>query len=80
MSERHIRPTNDNKVVVVATEMYHEYGVNRGRRCHKCNDLWTVQREANGDFHVYRNGQSEDEAILDWVGNNVAMECCNPNE
>jgi hypothetical protein len=35
-----------------------------------------VEREPNGNFHAWRNGAPEDSAIVDWTGNNVAVECC----
>ena len=76
MSEKHVRPTEGAKVVVVATELYHKHGKNIGRRCPVCGVRWAVKRDSNEDFHVWRNGEPADEAILDWVGNNVVVECC----
>ncbi len=77
MSTMQIRPTNGTCTVVAASEMYHRHGQNQGRQCDICGSVWTVQRDANDNFHVWRNGQAEDNAILDWTGNNVAIECCN---
>lgn len=76
MSQRHVRRTGAFKVVVTATDLYHRRGRNAGRECDVCHARWTVERDANDDFHVWRDGTPADDAILDWVGNNVAVECC----
>ena len=76
MSERHVRRASGNSVVVAATELYHRRGKNKGRRCGVCGSMWTVERDAAEDFHVWRGDTPCDSAILDWVGNNVVIECC----
>ncbi|MBF5043180.1 hypothetical protein FGE12_12340 [Aggregicoccus sp. 17bor-14] len=76
MSEKHVRRAGANRVVLTATSLYHRHGKNKGRQCANCRVHWTVDRDDNEDFHVWRNGTPADEAILDWVGNNVAVECC----
>jgi len=76
MSEKHVRATDGSKVVVVATDLYHKHRKNAGRECAVCGASWTVERYNNGDFHFWRDGESADRAILDWVGNNVVIECC----
>jgi len=78
MSEVQVRPTTGACIVITATEFYHLEGRNQGRQCHFCGSFWTVERDVNEDFHVWRGGVSEDSAILDWVGNNVSIECCCP--
>jgi hypothetical protein len=70
----HVRPVG-GKVVLVATEWYHKHGVHQGRQCDMCGARWTVLME-NGQFQVWRNNQPSNEAIIDYVGNNVAVECC----
>lgn len=76
MSEVQVRATKGVYTVIVATSLYHLRGKNAGRRCNRCKSVWTVQRDAQQNFHAWRNGTQEDAAILDWVGNNVAIECC----
>lgn len=76
MSTVQVRPTSGSRTVVAASELYHRQGQNQGRQCHLCGSVWTVERDANEDFHCWRNGVQEDQAILDWTGNNVAIECC----
>ena len=76
MSTVHVRPTRGPKHIVVASVHYHRHGRNVGRLCDHCGSLWTVEVGANEGFHIWHNGAPEDEAILDWTGNNVAIECC----
>jgi hypothetical protein len=76
MSDRHVRATDGPRVVVAVSDLYHHEGKNNGRICDFCGARWTVIRDGNGDLHVWRNGVSEDQAILDWTGNNAVVECC----
>jgi hypothetical protein len=76
MSTQHVRPTSGARVVVVASTFSHEHGKNAGRECSHCGSMWTVQVDVNGNAHVWRNGVASDSSILDWTGNNVAIECC----
>ena len=62
-------------LVVVASKFQHEQGRCQGRECELCGSRWTVDREGD-EVHVWRNGVPEDIAILDFFGNNVAVECC----
>lgn len=63
-------------VVLVATDWYHKHGVNRGRRCEKCGARWTVLRE-NGQFRAWKdNRERTQEDVLDFIGNNVVVRCC----
>jgi hypothetical protein len=54
----------------------HRHHRNEGRACDGCGARWTVQIDDNEQFHVWKNGVQVDSAILDWIGNNVAVECC----
>jgi len=77
MADRHVRRTNGSQVVLVLSDLYHRESKNKGRTCTICGARWTILRnEANGHLHVWRNGVARDEAILDWTGNNAAVECC----
>jgi hypothetical protein len=76
MSDRHVRATDGSRVVLVVTDRYHREGKNNGRICDLCGARWTALRESNGDFHVWRNGVPTDQAVLDWTGNNLVVECC----
>ena len=78
MSTQHVRPTAGPQVVVVASKFNHRQGHNQGRLCPVCGAVWTVDTDANENFHVWRDGQPSDSSILDWTGNNVAVECCGP--
>jgi len=70
-----IRSTLGKRNVVVASQMQHVHDGRQGRECERCGSRWTVRRD--GDvFHVWRNNENEDSAILDWFGNNVTIECC----
>jgi hypothetical protein len=75
MSDHHVRATNGARVVVVLSTFLHT----GGRTCKLCNALWTAKIDANKEFHAWRNGVQADSAILDWTGNNVAVECCPMN-
>lgn len=76
MSTVHRRATNGSKHVLVASDLFHRHGRNVGRQCDICGCHWTVEIDTNENFHVWRDGVSEDLAILDWIGKNVAIECC----
>ncbi len=80
VSNKHVRPTNGSMVVVVASERLHRQKQNEGRICTACGARWTVQRDEDDEFHVWKNGVQTDSAILDWTGNNVAVECCRKKE
>jgi hypothetical protein len=72
-----VRATNhENAIVNLASALQHHHAPNhQGRSCEQCQSSWTCLRD-NAGFHVWRNGEPEDDAILDWYGNNVAIECC----
>jgi len=70
MKNNHVRATDGSRVVLVLSSFLHP----EGRECH-CGAKWTIYFDANG-CHVRRNGVQADSAILDWTGNNVAVECC----
>jgi len=76
MSTESVRPSSGIRYVVTVSEFLH--GVNRpeGRRCQRCGSEWRMEMDAGGVPHVRRNGHLEDDTILDWTGNNVAVECC----
>jgi len=76
MSTIHVKPTTGASHILVASVHYHLHDRNVGRLCDHCGSRWTVAVDTNQNFHVWRNGVSEDPAILDWTGNNVAVECC----
>jgi hypothetical protein len=76
MSTRHVRVTDGSRIVLAVSDVFHHQGLNQGRECPICRGQWTVQIDANQNFHVWRNGVPHDAAILDWTGNNVVVECC----
>jgi hypothetical protein len=76
MPECHVRATDGARVVLVLSHLYHRKGQNIGRECPVCNVRWKVQIDDKKNFHVWRNEVQADSAILDWTGNNVAIECC----
>jgi hypothetical protein len=75
MSTKHVRRTGSNKVVVTVSAHLHKPGT-KGRACGVCEAIWTAQRDGRGDLHVWKNNVPSDGAMLDWTGNNVAVECC----
>ena len=79
MSTKHVRATDGARVVMVLSDHHHREGHNKGRKCQFCGALWTVKIDANKDFHVWRNKVQVDSEILDWDGNNVAVQCCASN-
>jgi hypothetical protein len=78
MADHHVRGTDGARVVVVLSQHYHREGQNLGRHC-TCGARWTEDFDSDG-CHVWRNGVPADPAILDWTGNNVAVECCQSKE
>ena len=77
ISDRHVRATAGSLVVLAVSEYLHRRGEEKERLCHFCGAKWTILRDSNGDCHVWRNGVSTDQAILDWTGNKAVVECCN---
>jgi hypothetical protein len=47
-----------------------------GRDCACCGARWIIRINKSGRPHAWRDGVRMDKAILDWTGNNVAVECC----
>ena len=76
MSTRQVRPASGQKWVLVLSEMHHGQPNQNGRKCGCCHAVWKCSRDRNEDFHVTRNKEAADAAILDWHGNNVCVECC----
>jgi hypothetical protein len=80
MSTVHVRPANASRVVVVVSAHLHQVGY-AGRQC-ICGAVWTAARDPADHpttpqaLHAFRNGVPMDLAVLDWTGNNVAVECC----
>jgi hypothetical protein len=78
MSEYHKRATSPGgpKRVLVLSGFYHKMGENEGRKC-ECGAVWTVMfSPRSGEPHVWKNSQQHKQAVLDWSGNSVAVECC----
>jgi len=75
MSTRHLR-TDGLRVVLVVSDMLYREGRNRGCSCEICGGRWTVSIDDDETLHVWRDGAAMDSAILDWTGNNAAVECC----
>jgi len=73
------RATDGARFVLILSDFSHRKGRNEGRKCPVCNVPWTVQIDDNKNFHVWRDEVQTDSAILDWTGNNVAVECCQSN-
>ena len=74
MSTMNVRPVGGNTILVLS-EMHHKRTAS-GRRCPRCGARWTAERDAQGDFHAWRDGGEADIAIIDWHGNNAAIACC----
>jgi hypothetical protein len=53
----------------------------RARKCPSCPATWTCEHDNNDEsYHVRKDGQLADDAVLDWNGNNAAVECCHKVE
>jgi hypothetical protein len=72
MPTKHVRPTPLGFHVLVVSERLHGQ---RPRTCDACGASWTVVF-TEGRPRVQKNGDEAQDAILDWAGNNVAVECC----
>lgn len=73
MDATHVRATQGSRVVLVVSAHLHK----KGRKCRQCGARWTVKfTHKRPKVHVRRDGERMDSAILDYVGNNVAVECC----
>ena len=79
MSTVNVRQTQGPVTVLTLAAMYDKPN-NTGRSCPICHVSWTCERDAQENFHVWRNGLPMDAAILDWRGNNVSVECCHAQE
>jgi hypothetical protein len=72
---KHLRPTADGpgSHVLVLTTFPRR---NDGQRCEVCGSVWTIEKPADAPPIVRRNGEEEPAALLNWTGNNAAVECC----
>jgi hypothetical protein len=76
MSTQNVRPAKSDWLVLVLSEFLQDR-VRRGpRHCNRCGSKWKVRLDPNGQPDIWRNDVQENEAILDWDGNNVVVECC----
>lgn len=75
---QHVKPARANWVIVTISEYLHEHlnPKKSPRICGVCGSAWTVRWNASGTPDVWKNNTPMNSAILDWVGNNVAVECC----
>jgi hypothetical protein len=80
MSTESVRPSSGIVYVVTVSAFLHGVNTLVARLCQRCGSEWRVQMDADGVPHVTRNGHLENTAILDWTGNNVAVECCGPTD
>lgn len=54
----------------------HRHGQNQGRECPKCGSAWTIEFYQEGTPYAWKGNDQAQHAILDWTGNNVAVQCC----
>ena len=62
--------------VLVVSGMLHARGKNQGRICPMCGARWTMEYQSQSPPRVFRDDKECPEDLLDWVGNNAAIECC----
>jgi hypothetical protein len=81
LGHRSIRATSSVRVLVVSELSHHP--TNHGRECDACGARWTVQFPSRGGIPTVWRRPPEGgkrhkmpRALLDWSGNNVAVECC----
>lgn len=77
MSTKSVRLTSGTVRVIVLSGLLNEHGKRSGRTCAGCGATWTVARDpVTEDLHAWKNQVNADNALLDWTGNNAAVECC----
>jgi hypothetical protein len=72
LPKKQLRATHGSRFIVIVSEHLHK----SGRDCAHCGALWEIEFTERGDVHAWRDSKRMDQAILDYVGNNVAVECC----
>jgi hypothetical protein len=69
---KHVRATRGSRVVLIVSKWLHK----SGRECECCGARWTIRTNKRDSPHAWRDGARMDKAILDYTGNNIAVECC----
>lgn len=70
-----LRGTTGSTVLVVSA-MLHDRETGKVRECPHCHARWSILWRRNEPPQVWRNGEESPSSLLDWVGNNAAVECC----
>jgi hypothetical protein len=80
MSTRFIRRTRPTATAVLVISAFLNKREGTPRECPQCKTKWTAELDSEGMPHVRKDGAEEQRAVLDWYGNNVAVECCTEDE
>ncbi len=75
MADGTIRGTRGFTILVVSA-MLHAREAGKTRECHRCHAKWSMDYRSGERPRVWKDDKEAPEALLDWVGNNVAVECC----
>lgn len=74
------RRTRQARTAVLVVSSFLNKRDGAARECPECKAKWTAGLDSEGTPHVWKDGIEEQRAVLDWSGNNVAVECCTPDE
>ena len=76
-SDKHFRKSRGDYNILVLSDVCHRRNQGKPRVCAACGDKWTCKYdEENETMQVWRNDKLDPDALLDRMGNDVAVECC----
>jgi hypothetical protein len=70
-----VRGTRGSTILVISG-LLHDRGKQKARACPHCGAQWSMAYSSGEAPRIWKNGEETPHAVLDWVGNNAAVECC----
>jgi hypothetical protein len=70
-----IRGTRGSTVLVVSA-LLHGREAGKVRECPHCHAKWSILWRGSQPPQVWKNDLESPSSVLDWAGNNAAIECC----
>jgi hypothetical protein len=80
MSTRFVRRSEAASTAVLVVSGFINRRDGKARECPHCSAKWSAELDTEGEPHVWKDGQEAQHSVLDWHGNNVAIECCKPTD
>ena len=75
MAEETLRGSSGSTVLVLS-DLLHGHARQKKRICPHCQSEWSMEHRKDERPRIWRNASEVPDTLLDWVGNNAAVECC----